>query len=251
VQDELRILPLRGIPDVRPGDDLVQLLTTALAAYGGLADGDVLVVTQKIVSKAEGRLVDPQTVAPSAFAEQVARMGRKDAHHQEVVLRETKRIVRMANGVLICETHHGLICANAGVDESNVDGAGLLCLLPVDPDGSAARLRADLRAAGGADAAVIISDTFGRPWREGQVNVAIGAAGLEVLADYTGINDSYGYLMQASKIAVADELAAAAELVMGKIDQVPAALIRGYRFTPSDSSQAAALIRDARYDLFR
>jgi coenzyme F420-0:L-glutamate ligase/coenzyme F420-1:gamma-L-glutamate ligase len=251
VQDEVRIVPLRGIPDVRPGDDLVQLLTAALAPHGGLADGDVLVVTQKIVSKAEGRLIDPHSVAPSAFAEQVAQMGRKDAQHQEVVLRETKRIVRMANGVLICETHHGLICANAGVDESNVDGQGLLCLLPVDPDASAARLRDALAAAAGRQAAVIISDTFGRPWREGQVNVAIGAAGLEVLADYTGINDAYGYLMQASKIAVADELAAAAELVMGKIDQVPAALIRGYRFTPSESSTAAALIRDARFDLFR
>lgn len=251
MQDEIRILPLRGLPDIQPGDDLTALLQAALAAYGGIQDGDVLVVTQKIVSKAEGRLIDPQSVEPSAFAEQVARLGRKDAHHQEVVLRETRRIVRMANGVLICETHHGLICANAGVDESNVDGAGLLCLLPVDPDASAARLRSALLDGRTQALAVIISDTFGRAWREGQVNVAIGAAGLAVLADYAGQPDSYGYMMHASNIAVADELASAAELVMGKVDQVPAALIRGYRFQPRETVGAAALIRDAKFDLFR
>jgi coenzyme F420-0:L-glutamate ligase/coenzyme F420-1:gamma-L-glutamate ligase len=248
MQGELRIIPLRGIGEVRPGDDLAALIRTALDGQGlALAEGDVLVVTQKIVSKAEGRLVDPAGVEPSHMAHMAARQGSKDAHHYEVVLRESRRIVRMDRGVLIAETHHGLICANAGVDESNVDGGRLLSLLPEDPDASAERLRAALGAPG---AAVVISDTFGRPWREGQVNVAIGVAGLAPIASYVGQPDTYGYVMSASLIAVADELAAAAELVMGKVDSVPAALIRGYAFTPEQGS-ARALIRDPARDMFR
>lgn len=250
--EEIRIIPVRGIPEVRPGDDLAGLILAALAGAGkALEDGDVLVVTQKVVSKAEGRLIDPQTVEPSAFARQIAAQGRKDAHHQEVVLRESRRIVRMANGVLITETHHGLICANSGVDESNVDGAGLLCLLPVDPDASAAGLRAAVRERAGAAVAVIISDTFGRPWRDGQVNVAIGLSGMEPLNDFAGVDDPYGYTMQATLIAAADELASAAELAMGKIDAVPVAIVRGYPYRPSESASARRLIRDPKYDLFR
>lgn len=250
--EEIRIIPVRGIGEVRPGDDLAGLILAALAGAGqALVDGDVLVVTQKIVSKAEGRLVDPATVEPSAFARQIAAQGRKDAHYQEVVLRESRRIVKMANGVLITETHHGLICANSGVDESNVGGDGLLCLLPVDPDASAASLRTALRERAGVSAAVIISDTFGRPWREGQVNVAIGLAGIEPLNDFAGVDDPYGYTMHATLIAVADELASAAELVMGKIDAVPVAIVRGYPFRASEEAAARRLIRDPRFDLFR
>jgi coenzyme F420-0:L-glutamate ligase/coenzyme F420-1:gamma-L-glutamate ligase len=207
------------------------------------------VLAQKIVSKAEGRVVRPEDIEPSQFAHTVAAQGHKDARYYEIVLRESRRVVRMDRGVLITETQHGLICANAGVDESNV-GGGALTLLPLDPDGSAAALRAALRERAGVAVAVIISDTFGRPWREGQVNVAIGAAGLAPLADYAGQPDSYGYTLQASVLAVADELASAAELVMGKVDMVPAAIVRGYAYTPAEGG-ARALIRAPERDLFR
>jgi coenzyme F420-0:L-glutamate ligase/coenzyme F420-1:gamma-L-glutamate ligase len=247
MSSELRIIPVRGIGEVRPGDDLAATLLTALEQQGlQLADGDVLVVTQKIVSKAEGRIVDPESVEPSHMARMAAAQGVKDASHYEVVLRESRRIVKMDRGVLVTETHHGLICANAGVDESNVAGGRAVTLLPVDPDASAAALRARM----GADVAVIISDTFGRPWREGQVNVAIGVAGMAPLADYGGQQDGYGYMMRASIIAIADELASAAELVMGKIDAVPVAVIRGYAYTPAEGS-ARQLIRAPEKDLFR
>ncbi len=251
MHDAITILPLRGIGEVRPGDDLAALLADAITAAGGLLAGDILVVTQKIVSKAEGRIIDPADIEPSAFAHQIARTAKKDAHYQEVVLRESARIVKMANGVLITETHHGFICANSGVDESNVDGGRRLALLPIDPDASAAALRAALAARFGHAPAVIITDTFGRPWREGQVNVAIGVAGIEPLRDFKGIDDSYGYTMQATLIAIADELASAAELVMGKIDRVPAAIVRGYVYQPSETASARSLIRDPRLDLFR
>jgi coenzyme F420-0:L-glutamate ligase/coenzyme F420-1:gamma-L-glutamate ligase len=250
--DELRVLPIRGIGEIHPGDDLATILLTALAgANQALASGDVLVVTQKIISKAEGRLVNPAEVEPSAFARQIAKTAKKDAHFQELVLRESRRIVKMDKGILITETHHGLICANAGIDESNVGGGHLACLLPVDPDASAAALRAALRERAGVDVAVIISDTFGRPWRDGQVNVAIGVAGMEPLSSYSGIQDPYGYTMQVTLLAIADELAGAAELVMGKIDKVPAAIVRGYAFTPSETATAQALIRRPEFDLFR
>jgi coenzyme F420-0:L-glutamate ligase/coenzyme F420-1:gamma-L-glutamate ligase len=248
---ELRVIPVRGIGEVRPGADLAATILGALERQDlPLATGDVLVVTQKIVSKAEGRLVDPQTVEPSHMAEMAAAQGKKDARYYEVVLRESRRIVKMDRGVLVTETHHGLICANSGVDESNVAGGRAVTLLPLDPDASAAALRAAIYARAGADVAVIISDTFGRPWREGQVNVAIGVAGLAPLADYAGQQDGYGYTMHATLIAVADELAAAAELVMGKIDAVPVAVVRGYAYTPAEGS-ARELIRAPEKDLFR
>jgi coenzyme F420-0:L-glutamate ligase / coenzyme F420-1:gamma-L-glutamate ligase len=248
---ELRVIPLRGIGEVAPGDDLAGLLYAALERQQlALDDGDVLVVTQKIVSKAEGRLVDPQTVTPSALAQAAAAQGPKDAHYYEVVLQEARRIVKMERGVLIVETHHGFICANAGVDESNVAGGRLLALLPEDPDRSASELRARLRELSGKQPALIISDTWGRPWREGQVNVAIGAAGLAPIADYRGQLDPYGYELGVSAIAVADELAGAAELVMGKIDRVPAAIVRGFAYQPA-TADAKALLRDPRTDLFR
>jgi coenzyme F420-0:L-glutamate ligase / coenzyme F420-1:gamma-L-glutamate ligase len=248
---ELRIIPIRGLGEILPGADLAGLILAALETQNTpLSDGDVLVVTQKIVSKAEGRIVDPAGVEPSHIARMAAEQGKKDAGYYEVVLRESRRIVKMDRGVLVTETHHGLICANAGVDESNVAGGRAVTLLPIDSDASAARLRAALHERAGADVAVIVSDTFGRPWREGQVNVAIGVAGIAPLADYAGLPDGYGYTMQATLIAVADELASAAELVMGKTDAVPVALIRGYSYTPADGS-ARALIRAPEKDLFR
>ncbi|MBC8160595.1 MAG: coenzyme F420-0:L-glutamate ligase [Roseiflexaceae bacterium] len=252
MHSDIQITPVRGIGEVRPGDDLAALLAGALAQQGyNLANGDVVVVTQKIVSKAENRIVAPETVEPSHMARMAAAAnGQKDASYYEVVLRESRRIVKMDRGVLITETHHGLICANSGVDESNVDGGRTVTLLPVDPDGSARALRDALRARCGVEAAVIISDTFGRAWREGQVNIAIGAAGIAPLNDYAGQQDSGGYTLRASIIAVADELASAAELVMGKIDAVPVAVIRGYAYAASDAG-AGPLIRPPERDLFR
>lgn len=248
---ELRIFPVREVGEVHPGADLAELILAALARSGqALAPHDVLVVTQKIVSKAEGRIVDPAEAEPSHMANMAAAQGHKNARYYEVVLRESRRIVKMDRGVLVTETHHGLICANAGVDESNVAGGRTVTLLPVDPDASARALRAAVQARTGADVAVIISDTFGRPWREGQVNVAIGVAGIAPLADYAGQPDAYGYTMQASNIAVADELASAAELVMGKVDRVPVAIVRGYAYVPADTG-ARALIRAPENDLFR
>jgi len=249
--EELRIIPVRGIGEVRPGDEPAAFILTALAQYDQpLVDHDIVVVTQKIVSKAEGRIVDPDTFEPSHLAEMAAAQGHKDARYYEVVLHESRRIVKMDRGVLVTETHHGLICANAGVDESNVAGGRTVTLLPLDPDASARALRSALRERAGVDVAVIISDSCGRPWREGQVNIAIGVAGIAPLTDYAGQQDRYGYTMQASILAVADELASAAELVMGKIDAVPVAIVRGYAYTSIEAS-ARALIRAPEKDLFR
>ncbi len=252
---ELRITPITSIDEISPGVDLGSVIYVALQAQKlELQQGDIFVVTQKIVSKAEGRIVNLTEVQPSAFAEIAAAQGKKDAQHIEVVLRESRRIVRMDHGVLIAETKHGFICANAGVDESNVNGERELTLLPVDPDRSARELRARLQQLAGADSgfdiAVIISDTWGRPWRNGQVNMAIGVAGMEPIVDYRGQYDPYGYELQVSAIAVADELAAAAELVMGKVDRVPVALIRGYSYIPGQGD-ARSLLRDTATDMFR
>lgn len=255
---ELRIIPVTGIGEVPPGSDLGVIIYEALHKQElELQQGDVLVVTQKIVSKAEERLVNLNEVQPSEFARIAAQQSQKDARHIEVVLRESKRIVRMDHGVLVSETKHGFICANAGVDESNVNGEQLLTLLPTDPDSSAQVLRTRLqqlvcegKTGTTFDIAVIISDTWGRPWRNGQVNMAIGLAGMEAITDYRGQRDPYGYELQASAIAVADELAAAAELVMGKIDRVPVALIRGYSYIPA-RGDTRSLLRDSATDMFR
>jgi len=250
MDDGLQILPLRGLPEIRPGADLPELILRSAEASGGLEDGDILVVAQKAVSKAEGQLVALASVTPSAFAAEYARTFGKDARHVEVVLREARRIVRMDHGVLIVETKHGLICANAGVDASNVEGEEVLCLLPVDPDASARTLVEAIRARGNRRVAVIISDTFGRPWREGQTNVAIGVAGMAPLHSYVGQSDPYGYELRVTSLCVADELAGAAELVMGKVDKVPAAIIRGFEFEPADGA-ARDLARDPAKDMFR
>jgi coenzyme F420-0:L-glutamate ligase/coenzyme F420-1:gamma-L-glutamate ligase len=248
---ELRIIGLQGLPDVTPGTDLAQIIVEAAQGQGFVfGGGDILVVTQKIVSKAEGQLVELHTVTPSPFALQVAKLQDKDPHIVEVVLRESKRVVRMAQRTIIAETHHGFVCAHAGVDESNVAGEGTVALLPADADASARRLRDDLRQRTGIELAVIISDTFGRPWREGLVNVAIGVAGMDAMKDYRGLPDTEGRTLKVTTLAVADELAAAAELVMGKLDRVPVAVIRGYAYTPGEGS-SAQLLRAPERDLFR
>jgi coenzyme F420-0:L-glutamate ligase/coenzyme F420-1:gamma-L-glutamate ligase len=246
----LEVLGVRGIPEVRPGDDVGALVVEAAAAQGTpLVTGDVVVVSQKVVSKAEGRLVRLEDVTPSAFAREVARSLKKDVRLVEVILRESRRIVRMDRGILITETHHGQVCANAGVDQSNV-GLGWASLLPEDPDASARGLAERVRALTGMEVAVIVADTFGRPWREGLANVAIGVAGMRPLRSYLGVPDAHGYTLQATILAAADELAGAAELVMGKLDGVPVAVIRGYPYTPGPGS-ARELLRDPSLDLFR
>jgi coenzyme F420-0:L-glutamate ligase/coenzyme F420-1:gamma-L-glutamate ligase len=251
---ELRILGIDGIPEITPQHDLHGVIGDAIEASGhGLTNDDVLVVTHKIVSKAEGRLVDLREVIPSDFARRWAERFDKDPRQVEVVLGETKRIVRMDRGVLIAETHHGFICANAGVDQSNVRSE-TVCLLPVDPDASAAAIRAALAARFGLDGGpgIVISDSFGRPWRAGIVNVAVGVAGIAPLADYRGMFDSAGYELHVSVLAVADELAAAAELVMNKLDARPVVLIRGYQLpTGSVAGTARDMVLDPSRDLFR
>ena len=248
---ELRIIGLSGLPDITPGVDLAEVIVEGAQVRGlDFTSGDIMVVTQKIVSKAEGRLVDLGSVTPSPFAAEIAGAHEKDPRVVEVILRESRRIVKMDQGILIAETRHGFVCANAGVDESNLAEEGTVALLPLDADRSARRLRDDIRGRTGIDLAVIISDTFGRPWREGLVDVAIGVAGLEPLEDYRSRPDTEGRLMKATILAVADELASAAELVMGKLDRVPAALIRGYDYTPGEGA-ATELVRPPETDLFR
>jgi coenzyme F420-0:L-glutamate ligase/coenzyme F420-1:gamma-L-glutamate ligase len=244
----LEVIPVEGIPEVRPGDDLSKLI--ARAAGEDLSAGGILVITHKIVSKAEGRLVDLRTVEPSALAKGFATHYEKDPRQIEVVLRESRRIVRMDHGLIISETHHGFVCANAGVDASNVPGEETVCLLPVDPDASAANLRSALASQAGPDLAIIISDSFGRAWREGITNVAIGVAGMEPLADYRGQTDPHGFPLAASILAVADELAAAAELVMGKTTGIPVAIIRNYAYK-SGPGTARDLLMAPERDLFR
>jgi coenzyme F420-0:L-glutamate ligase/coenzyme F420-1:gamma-L-glutamate ligase len=248
VSDSVRVLPLEGIPEVEEGDDLVALLADAAARAGGLEDGDVLVVAQKIVSKAEGRIVRLEDVEPSARAHEIAGED-QDPRHIEVILRESARVVRVRPPLVIVETRNGFICASAGVDASNAKGEGTVVLLPVDPDASAARLRAGLRDRTGTDVGVIVSDSFGRPFRQGTIDVALGVAGLTALLDLRGVRDSLGYQLHATQIAVADELAAAAELVMGKVAGIPAAVIRGVDLR-GDGSGRDLVIPEER-DLFR
>ncbi|MFL5761342.1 MAG: coenzyme F420-0:L-glutamate ligase [Thermomicrobiales bacterium] len=253
---ELRLTGLQSIPDIHPGDDLVRIIGGAIERSGAaLEAGDILVVTHKIVSKAEGRLVDLSDITASPLAERLGKHYAKDPRQVEVVLREAVRIVRMDRGVIIAETTHGFICANAGVDASNV-GPETVCLLPVDPDASAAAIRDGLgQRFGIADRdlpGVIIADSFGRPWRNGIVNVAIGVAGLAPLADYRGQFDTAGYELHVSVLAVADELAAAAELVMHKLDARPVVLVRGYMpATETPFGTGRDLIIDPSRDLFR
>jgi coenzyme F420-0:L-glutamate ligase / coenzyme F420-1:gamma-L-glutamate ligase len=245
----IELVALDGIPEVQPGDDLGALIADA-AATVGLADGDVVVVTQKVVSKAEGRLVELASVEPSPFARAWAERWGKDARQVELVLRESASIVRMAaGGLIISRTRHGLVCANAGVDVSNVGGGDVASLLPIDPDASARRIRERLGAVAGVSPAVILSDSFGRAWRNGIVNVAVGSAGIEALLDLRGTPDAAGRQMQATVIAVADELASAADLAGGKVEQRPVVVVRGYAWRPSEAG-ASVLVMERERDLF-
>ena len=242
------------MPEVRAGDVVGELIAGAAQAQGTpVAPGDVLVVTQKIVSKAEGRTVDLKTVEPSAEARKLGSETGRDPRLVELILRESRGIVRMdpARGILITETRHGFVCANSGIDASNVPGDDVVSLLPEDPDMSARRIRGEVsRATAGIVVAVLISDTFGRAWREGQTNFAIGAAGIDPIKDYRGTADAYGNILKVTRAAIADELASAAELVTGKADGIPVAIARGYPYVPGEGG-IASLIRDPSTDLFR
>ena len=246
----IQVIGVPGMPEVVEGDDVASLIVEAAReAELNIVERDILVVAQKIVSKAEGRIVRLQTVEPSTRAKEWAAAYDKDPRVVEVVLRESRRIVRMDRGVLISETEHGFICANAGVDTSNV-AEGTVTLLPKDPDASAQNIRAALEQAFDVQLAVIVSDTFGRPWREGLVNVALGVSGIAPLIDYRGQRDSHGRPMKVTVMAIADELASAAELVMKKSAGIPAAIVRGFDYEASEAS-GRELIRSAELDLFR
>jgi len=251
VTARIELIALEGIPEVAAGADVSAMVADAAAGTRvEIGDGDVLVITQKIVSKAEGRLVKLASVTPSDFARDWATRWGKDPRQIELVLRESAAIVRMGpGGLIISRTRHGLVCANAGVDVSNVGGGEVAALLPEDPDASARRIRDGIRARTGASPAVIISDSFGRPWRNGIVNVAIGSAGMEALLDLRGEPDVAGRQMQATIIAVADELASAADLAGGKVAQLPVVIVRGYEWRASQAG-ASVLVMDADRDLF-
>jgi coenzyme F420-0:L-glutamate ligase/coenzyme F420-1:gamma-L-glutamate ligase len=218
---ELTISPVRGLPELREGDDLAGMIAERVE----LQDGDVVVVAQKAISKLEGRVVQLDDVEPSARARELA--GDGDPRRVEVILGEATRVVRNRGSLLITETRHGFVCASSGVDASNAPAPGTVVLLPLDPDASAARLRSALGVVTGRDVGVVVSDSFGRPWRNGTTDIAIGAAGIEVLRDLKGERDPSGYELKSTVIAVADEIAGAAELVMGKLDRTPAAVVRG------------------------
>jgi coenzyme F420-0:L-glutamate ligase / coenzyme F420-1:gamma-L-glutamate ligase len=245
---ELRAFPLEGIPEVEAGDDLAAFLAAAAERAGGLEDGDVVVVAQKVVSKAEGRVVRLDDLEASARAHELAG-GERDPRHLQVILDESARIVRSRPPLVIAETRHGFVCASAGVDASNAKGAGTLVLLPLDPDASAARIRVGLRERTGRDVGVVVSDSFGRAWRQGTTDVALGVAGLTALRDLRGSRDAAGYELHATQIAIADELASTAELVLGKMSGTPAAVIRGLDVGGEGSGRD--LLMPPERDLFR
>ena len=248
---EIRIIAVEGMPEIERGDDLAALVVAAARGQGTpIESGDVLVVTQKVVSKAEGRVVTPRDVKPSLEAQEVARVTGKDARLVHLILGESQRIVRQAGGVLITQTKHGFVCANAGVDASNVGGQEQVSLLPTDPDAAAESIRRGVEERTGQAVAVVISDTFGRPWRQGQTNVAIGLAGMVPFLDYTEQTDPHGYVLKVSTLAVADEVAAAAELAMGKLARLPVVILRGFEY-PRGGGTAREMIRPPERDLFR
>jgi len=240
----ISVIPVEGLPEISEGDDLAALI----AAAATLEDGDVVCVAHKVVSKAEGRVARLDGVEPSERAHELAGQD-GDPRRLELVLREATRILRARPPLVIAETHHGFVCASAGVDASNAPEADMVVLLPEDPDASAARLRSGLEERTGKSLGVVVTDTFGRPWRFGIANVAIGAAGIEVLRDLRGEHDPVGYELHSTVIAVADEIAAAAELVMGKTERVPVAVVRG--LDVRGKGRAADLIMPPDQDLFR
>jgi coenzyme F420-0:L-glutamate ligase/coenzyme F420-1:gamma-L-glutamate ligase len=242
------VIPLEGLPELVEGEDLGRLLHAAAGAAGGLQDGDVVVVAQKAVSKVEGRVVRLADVEPSARAMELAGED-GDARRAEVILRESREVVRSRPPLVIAETRHGFVCASAGVDASNTPGEDILVLLPVDPDASARRLRTRLSELSGVDVGVVVSDSFGRAWRQGTTDVALGVAGIVPLRDLRGTTDASGHLLESTQIAVADEIAGAAELVLGKARRVPAAIVRGVDARGDGS--AAELVMPRERDLFR
>lgn len=247
----LQVFPVPGLPEITPGADLAAMIVSAATAAGEpLASGDVVVVTSKIVSKAEGRTVELSEVPVSPFARQYAEKWEKEPAIIELVLREAKRVVRQVGPVLITETHHGFVCANSGVDQSSSGAHGRAVLLPVDPDASARRYR-DAFAAAGLDIAVIISDTFGRPWREAQTDIAIGIAGMNPVYSYIGQVDPHGHEFRVQALCHADELAGAAELVKGNLSRVPVAVIRGHHWEPDEQATMKLVLRESERDLFR
>ncbi|MBI2126369.1 MAG: coenzyme F420-0:L-glutamate ligase [Thaumarchaeota archaeon] len=246
---ELRLFGVKGLPEISKGMDIAPAILGALKKQGEtLQDGDVVVVTQKIVSKAEGRVRPLSSYKPSKLAKALASSLEKDPRHVEAILQESKRILRAERGVIIAETKHGFVCANAGIDHSNID-QGMISLLPKNPDASARRIREGIRKAG-VDVAVIITDTFGRPFREGHVNFAIGIAGISPMLDYRGRDDGYGNTLKVTTVAIADEIASSAELVMGKLDRIPVAVVRGYKYAKRDG-RARELVRPSSMNLFR
>ena len=247
----LQIFGVGGLPEIEPGADLADSILRAAADAGQpLVDGDVVVVTSKIVSKAEGRTVELADIAPSQFAREWSAQWGKDPAVTELVLRESKRVVRQIGPILITETHHGFVCANSGIDQSSSGAHGRVVLLPLDSDDSARRIRAGFTAAG-VNAAVIISDTFGRAWREGQTDIAIGIAGMQPILSYIGQVDPHGHEFMVQALCTADELAGAAELVKGNLSRVPVAVIRGHAWEQDDTATIAPVLRDQSRDLFR
>jgi coenzyme F420-0:L-glutamate ligase/coenzyme F420-1:gamma-L-glutamate ligase len=247
----LQIFGIQGVPEIEAGADLAVVAADSASTAGTpLQSGDVLVVTSKIVSKAEGRTVELVDVVPSQFAIDWSKQWDKDAAVTEIVLREAKRVVRQIGAVLITETHHGFVCANSGVDQSSSGAHGRAVLLPFDSDDSARRIRAGLMSRG-LDVAVIISDTFGRAWREGQTDIAIGIAGMQPIMSYIGQVDPHGHEFKVQALCCADELTGAAELVKGNLSRVPLAVVRGYDWVRDDTATIAPVLRDQSRDLFR
>ena len=251
---KIEIIGINGIPEISQGDDLTEAILSAAENMGfTLYDGDNVVVTQKIVSKSAGRLVSLLDVSPSDIAIQYAVDMGKDPRLMELVLQESKYIVRMdmKRGILITETKHGFICANAGIDSSNVPGSDIVCLLPIDSNASARGLRRSINIACGVDIAVVITDTFGRAWREGHTTFAIGVSGIDPMLDYRGTIEANGRLLKATTIAIADEIAAASELATAKSDNIPVVVIRGYDYPHNNDSTVDVMLRDIARDLFR
>jgi len=243
----IQIIPVKIKEDVQPNDDIIEMILSS--SKMSINDGDILVLSQKIISKREGRIINLNSIIPSELSVGIASAYEKDPRLVEAVLSESKRIVRMEHGVLIVQTRHDFICANAGIDESNVE-KGFVTLLPIDPDKSAKKIRDAILQLTGKNVAVIISDTFGRPFRLGQTDHAIGIAGIESIKNYEGKSDTFGKIMRVTAIAIVDELCAAAELVMGKIEKSPAAIIKNYNFNMKNDN-ITSIIRDEKEDLFR
>jgi coenzyme F420-0:L-glutamate ligase / coenzyme F420-1:gamma-L-glutamate ligase len=253
LKQEIRVIPVRILRDVRPGDKLHSLILRSLVQNNiVLKDGDIIVIAQKIVSKAEGQIINLSSLTPSTFAIQLAKKYRKDPRTIELVLRQSKNIVKISNGIIISETKQGFICANAGVDQSNImNSEENALLLPEDPDASAKKIMHLFKEKTNREIAVVITDSFGRPFRNGQTNVAIGVAGINPIRSYIGEEDMYGKKLKVTEIAVVDELASAAELVMGKSKGIPIAVIKGFDYVRNENALINGLIREREKDLFR